>query len=146
MPFKPLRLLIAYDNDGGRCGTVVPRLKELLEARAFAVDTFEIGSGEADLDGYAGVLIGTPVMGLALRGAGPTAKVAEFINTVEGLDEKKVALFCVYDVRPGDIFDRMKNLVYERGAEYVAEWPYWRLRPEDGETMLPAECMVRIRS
>lgn len=146
MPFKPLRLLIAYDNEGGRCGIVIPRLKELLEARAFSVDLFEIGSGTVDLEDYKGVLIGTPVTGLALRDASPTAKVTEFIQNVEGLDEKKVALFCVYDIRPGDIFDRMKNLVYERGAEYVAEWPYWRLRPQDGETMLPAECMVRIRN
>ena len=146
MPFKPVRVLIAYDNQGGRCGAVIPRMRELLEARAFEVEEFEIGSGAVDLDAFRGVIIGTPVTGLAIRDAGPTAKVAEFINSVEGLDEKKVALFCVYDVRPGDIFDRMKNLVYERGAEHVAEWAYWRLRPEDGETMLPAECMVRIRS
>lgn len=146
MPFKPLRLLIAYDNDGGRCGLVVPRMKELLEARAFAVEVHEIGSGEVDLEDYNGVILGTPVTGLAIRNTGPTAKVVDFINATEGLDEKKVALFCVYDVRPGDVFDRMKNLLYERGAEYVAEWPYWRARPADGESMLPAECMVRIRS
>lgn len=146
MPFKPLRILIAYDNSGGRCGLVVPRMKELLEARAFEVDTVELGSGPVDIEAYRGIILGTPVTGLALRAAGPSAAVSEFINTAEGLDEKKVALFCVYDVRPGDIFDRMKNLLYERGAEYVAEWPYWRLRPADGEAMLPAECMVRIRS
>ncbi len=146
MPFKPVRLLIAYDNAGGRCGSVVPRMKELLEARAFEVDTLELGNGDVDLDSYKGVIIGTPVTGLALRDAGPTAKVAAFINDTEGLDEKKVALFCVYDLRPGDVFDRMKNLVYERGAEHVAEWAYWRARPDDGETALPAECMVRIRS
>lgn len=145
MPFKPIRLLIAYDNDGGRCGMVVPRMKELLEQRAFQVDVVELGAEPVDLEDYRGVIIGTPVPGLALRNTGPTAKVVEFINTVEGLDEKKVALFCVYDVRPGDVFDRMKNLVYERGGEHVAEWPYWRLRPADGETMLPAECMARIR-
>jgi menaquinone-dependent protoporphyrinogen IX oxidase len=146
VPFKPVRLLIAYDNEGGRCGLVVPRMKQLLEERAFEVDVFEIGSGEADLEPYKGVVLGTPVTGLAIRNTGPTAKVVDFITSVEGLDEKKVALFCVYDVRPGDVFDRMKNLIYERGAEHVAEWPYWRMRPEDGDTILPAECMVRIRS
>lgn len=145
MPFKPKRVLIAFDNEGGRCGIVVPRMKMLLEDRAFEVETYELGSGEADLDSFDGVLIGTPVKGLGLRNVGPTPRVAEFINTVAGLDEKKVGLFCVYDVREGDVFDKMKNLVYERGAEYVSEWAYWRLRPEEGETILPAECMIRVR-
>lgn len=145
MPFKPIRLLIAYDPAGGRCGAVVPRMKELLEERAFEVDVHEIGSGDVDLEPYKGVVLGTPVSGLAVRSTGPTQKVVDWINTTEGLDEKKVALFCVYDVRPGDIFDKLKNVVFERGAEVVVEYPYWRLRPEDGEDQLPAECMVRIR-
>lgn len=145
MPFKPIRLLIAHDPAGGRCGLVVPRMKELLELRAFEVDVHEIGSGEVDLEPYAGLIIGTPVTGLALRNVQPTQKVADFISNAEGLDEKKVALFCVYDVRPGDIFDRMKNLVYEKGAEYVAEHAYWRLRPTEEDYVIPAECMIRIR-
>ncbi len=146
MPFKPLRLLIAYDNAGKRCGGVVARMKELLEERAFLVDTFELGSNTPDLDDYQGVVIGTPVRGLAVRDAGPSAAVAQFIENAPGLDEKKVAIFCVYDVRPGAVFDRMKNLLNARGAEVVTEYPYWRLQPRDGEDGLPAECMVRIRT
>lgn len=146
MPFKPLRLLIAYDAAGNRCGRVVSRMKELLEERAFEVDIRELDGQPVDLDEYQGVILGTPVRGLALRDAGPTEKVSAFIKDTEGLDEKKVALFCVYDVRPGAVFDRMKNLINERGAEVVTEYPYWRLQPRDGEDLLPAECMVRIRT
>ena len=146
MPSKPLRLLIAYDADGNRCGRVVKRMKELLEARAFEVDVFELGGAVPDLDDYQGVVIGSPVRGLSLRDTGPTEKVATFIKTAEGLDEKKVAIFCVFDVRPGTVFDRMKNLLNERGAEVVTEYPYWRMQPTDGEDGLPAECMVRIRT
>lgn len=146
MPFKPLRLLIAYDAAGNRCGRVVARMKELLEERAFEVDTFELGGETPDLSDYQGVVIGSPVRGLAVRDAGPTPKVAQFIEQAEGLDEKKVAIFCVFDIRPGNIFDRMKNLLNARGAEVVTEYPYWRLQPRDGEDGLPAECMVRIRT
>lgn len=146
MPFKPLRLLIAYDAAGKRCAAVVARMKELLEHRAFEVDVHELGGEVPDLDDYAGVVLGTPVRGLALRDAGPTQAVAAFIEQADGLDEKKVAIFCVYDVRPGTVFDRMKNLLNERGAEVVTEYPYWRLQPHDGEELLPAECMVRIRT
>ncbi len=146
MPFKPLRLLIAYDAAGHRCSAVVPRMKQLLEERAFEVDVWEIDGEAPDLDEYQGVVIGSPVRGLALRDGGPTAKVAAFIQSTEALDEKKVAIFCVFDVRPGTIFDRMKNLLNERGADVVTEYPYWRVQPADGEDLLPAECMVRIRT
>jgi menaquinone-dependent protoporphyrinogen IX oxidase len=146
VPFKPLRLLIAYDSAGKRCGMVVPRMKQLLEERAFEVDVWEIDDQSPDLDDYQGVVIGTPVRGLALRDSGPTAKVAAFIQNTEALEEKKVALFCVFDVRPGTVFDRMKNLLNERGADVVTEYPYWRLQPADGADLLPAECMVRIRT
>lgn len=145
MPFKPLRLLIAYDPAGQRCDLVVPRMKELLVARGFDVDVHPIGSGTADLGDYSGVIIGTPVTGLGLRGTGPTTAVTDWITAQDELDEKKVALFCVFDVRQGDVFDKMKNLILEKGAEYVAEYGYWRARPTDGETLLPAECMIRIR-
>lgn len=145
MSFKPLRVLVAYDPAGNRCAPIVPRMKELLELRAFEVDIHEIGSEEVDLDPYVGVIIGTPVTGLAVRNAGPTQAVADWINAQDALDEKKVALFCVFDLRPGDVFDKMKNLINEKGAEYVCEYAYWRLQPHDGETLLPAECMVRIR-
>lgn len=145
MSFKPVPLLIAYDPAGGRCGAVVPRMKQLLEDRAFKVEVAELGQGPVDISEYTGLIVGTPVAGLALRNVQPSPAVTSFLQEAEGLDEKKVALFCVYDVRPGDIFDRMKNLVSERGAEYVAEYAYWRLKPDDGEELLPAECMVRIR-
>jgi menaquinone-dependent protoporphyrinogen IX oxidase len=146
VPFKPLRLLIAYDAAGRRCSAVVSRMKQLLEERAFEVDVWEIEGESPDLDDYQGVVIGCPVRGLALREAGPTAKVATFIQNAEALEDKKVALFCVFDVRPGTVFDRMKNLLNERGADVVTEYSYWRLQPADGEDLLPAECMVRIRT
>lgn len=146
MPFKPLSLLIAYDPAGKRCGAVVPRMKQLLEERAFEVDVWEIDDTPPDLEAYQGIVIGSPVRGLAIRDSGPTPKVAKFIQSAEALEEKKVAIFCVFDVRPGTVFDRMKNLLNERGADVVTEYPYWRLQPADGADLLPAECMVRIRT
>lgn len=146
LSFKPIRLLIAYDPARGHCGLVVPRMKKMLEDRAFTVDVHEIDGSPVDLADYSAVIFGTPMPGVGLRRSGPTEKVEQFIAGLEGLDEKKFALFCVYDVGFGTTFDRLKNLLMEKGAEYVAEHPYWRLRPQDGEHILPAECMIRIRS
>lgn len=115
----------------------------MLESRAFHVDLFDIAGHIPDVSAYHGVVIGTPVTGL--RGSGPSAPVEDFIARVEGLDEKKAGIFSVYEVLPGKALERMKNLLFEKGCEVVVEHAYWRLRPHDGEQIVPAECMVRIR-
>lgn len=145
MPFKPLRLCIVVDNAGGRCTRVVDRMKEMLEHRAFIVDTHEVGQGPLDLAPYAGLIFGTPVPGLGIRGVGPSRRLREFIEQLPALDGTRVAIFCVYDLRPGDTFDRMKNLLFEKGAEFVAEQAFWVLRPHEHDHIIPAECMIRIR-
>lgn len=145
MPFRPLRLLILFDDTRGYCGRVVPRMKEMLEQRAFLVDVHRIQDGPVDITPYAGLVIGTPVFGLGIKGVGPTPALTKFIEDLEDLDEKKVALFCVYELRPGTTFDRMKGLILEMGADFVAAHGYWLLRPCHQEHIIPAECMVRIR-
>lgn len=145
MPFSPIRLLVLYDDARGYCGRVVPRMKELLEHRAFVVDTHRIQDGPVDIAPYSGLVIGSPVFGLGIKGVGPTAALTTFIEGLSGLDEKRVALFCVYETRPGTTFDRMKGLVLQQGAEFVASHGYWLLQPHRDEHIIPAECMVRIR-
>ena len=145
MPFKPLRLCIVHDNARGYCGRVIPLMKEMLEDRAFEVDTHEVGQGPLDIRPYAGLILGTPVTGLALRGVGPSRALRDFVEAMPDLDGMKVALFCVYEIRPGNTFDRMKNLIFEKGAEFVAEHAYWMLEPAHHAHIIPAECMIRIR-
>lgn len=148
MPFKPIRLLIAYDDTRGLCGAVVPRMKQMLEERAFQVDTFVIGgsAGETpDLEPYNGVIVGAPVLRLGLRPSTLPASVAGFLDAAESLDEKKLAVFSVYGVWPGTMVEALKQKVGELGGECVAEYAYWRLKPEWGEHVVPAECMIRIR-
>jgi hypothetical protein len=145
MPFTPIRLCIVYDNARGHCGRVVPRMKQLLEHRAFLVDTHEVGAGPLDIAPYRGLILGTPVIGLGLRGEGPSRKLRTFLEALPDLDEHLVAIFCVYELRPGNTFDRMKNLVFEKGARFVAEQAFWVLQPHRDDHIIPAECMVRIR-
>ncbi|HJN74375.1 MAG TPA: hypothetical protein QGF58_10630 [Myxococcota bacterium] len=147
MPFSPPRLLVAYDDADGLCPTVVPRLVELLEDRAFQVEEHVIGDRPESLDlyGYQGLVVGTPSYGLGLRGAGPSERVQRFIEAQEDLDEVRVAVFCVYKVRPGNSLRNTRQLVRDRGGEVVCTFAYSKLRPEHDEHVLPAECMVRIR-
>jgi menaquinone-dependent protoporphyrinogen IX oxidase len=146
LPFQPIHLLIAYDDARGLCARVVPRMKEMLEHRAFLVDVHRIQDGAVGIGPYRGVILGTPAFGLGIRGVGPTPALSEFVQRhLADLDEVKAAVFCVYDLRPGDTLDRMKALVQERGAQLVAAHAYPRLRPSRGEHVIPAECMVRIR-
>jgi hypothetical protein len=145
MPFVPLRLCIVYDNARGHCGRVVPRMKTMLENRAFLVDTHEIGQGLLEVGRYRGLIFGTPVTGLGIRGEGPSRALRAFIEGLPSLDEHQVAIFCVYETRSGNTFDRMKNLLFDKGAHFVAEQAFWALRPLENDHVIPAECMVRIR-
>ncbi|MBN1336767.1 MAG: hypothetical protein JXB39_12485 [Deltaproteobacteria bacterium] len=145
MPFRPLRLCIVYDGARGLCDRVVPRMRVMLEHRAFLVDTHEVGQGGIDLDACQGLVLGSPATGLAIRGAGPSARLRTWVEAVPSLERVRVALFCVYDTRPGATLDRMETLVRSRGAEVVARQAYWALAPRRDDHVLPAECMVRIR-
>jgi hypothetical protein len=144
LPFTPLRLLILIDDDRGWCGRVVQAMKEMLEHRAFLVDVHRIQDGPIDVRAYRGLVVGSPVYGVGLRGVGPTEALTRFVQALPDLEGKKAAVFCVYPLRPGLTLDRMKGLMLEKGCELVAAHPYSLLRPS-GEHIIPAECMVRIR-
>lgn len=148
MPFTPLRLLVAYDPAGGLCGGVLPRMKQLLEDRAFEVDVMEIPEDPepVDLYDYAGLILGTPAFGIGWRGVGPTERVERWVKAqAEELDEVRVAIFCVAQLRPGWTLRNTQQLVRDLGGEVVCTQAYSALRPEHEEHVLPAECMVRIR-
>ncbi|MCB9743219.1 MAG: hypothetical protein H6741_14355 [Alphaproteobacteria bacterium] len=148
MSFKPLRLLIAYDPEGGLCARVVPRMKQLLEDRAFEVDVMEITDDPQPVDLYecAGLVLGTPAFGLGWRGVGPTERVARWVKAqADELDEVRVAVFCVAQTRPGWTLRNTRQLVRDLGGEVVCSQAYAAWNPSHEEHVLPAECMVRIR-
>ena len=148
MPFKPLRLLIAYDEARGLCGRVVPRMKELLEDRAFSVELLPISDNPEPIDfyDYDGLILGTPAFGLGWKGVGPTPKVEAWVKAQDGeLDEVRVAVFCVYELRPGWTLRNTRQLVLDEGGDVVCSQAYSAARPQVEEHILPAECMVRIR-
>jgi len=119
---------------------------QLLRERAFLVETHEIGAGPVDIKSFDGLVIGSPVFGLGIKGVGPTEALARFVDSYcNDLSSIKVALFAVYKVRLGVTLDRMKGMIMGKGGTVVAALPYWFGRVENGEHMLPAECMVRIR-
>lgn len=146
MPFQPVRLLVITDDRRGHTERVVPRLKQLLEHRAFIVDTWKVRDGPVDVAPYKGLVWGSPVFGLGLSGVGPTPELTRFVlDELPDLQGRKVAVFCVYETRPGLTLDRMKGLAFEKGADLVAAqaYPFWS--PRRDEHVLPTECMVRIR-
>ena len=147
MTFRPLHLLIAYDDTHCLCGRVVPRMKTLLEDRAFRISTLELQDtpSELELSDYHGLVLGTPALGLGLRGVGPSPRVRAFVESLGPLEELKVAIFCVFEGRPGYTLRNTRQLVLDHGGQVVATQAYWALRPARDEHILPAECMVRIR-
>ena len=140
MPFEPLRLLLLFDDAHGFCGRVVPRMRSLLEQRAFLVDLCEVNSAKVgDLAPYDGLVIGSPVLGVRGR---PTEAL---VRAIPSLGDRAVALFCVFLVRAGATLEQMRALVAAKGGRVIAEQPYALTRPRHGDHVLPTECMVRIR-
>jgi hypothetical protein len=148
LPYKPIRLLIAYDPSKALCDRVVPRMKSLLEQRAFEVDVQPLSAETAatlDLSPYRGVILGVPVAGLGIKGDEVGETVLKFIEQAEVLEEKKLALFTVFSVSPGRILRKLRDAVEARGCVVVVDHAYNRFSPERDEHILPAECMCRIR-
>lgn len=142
MPFQPKPLLVVHDPRGGHTARVVPRMQTMLQDRGFAVTVATVESAPTDLEDFAGVVVGTPT---TLRGDGPSEAVLGWLARAEALDEKKVAIFSTFWALPGGALDKLRARLNEAGAEVVVEHAYWLARPAEGEHVLPAECMVRIR-
>ena len=125
---------------------VVPALVTLLEHRAFLVDTHRIQDGPVDISPYRGLIIGSPSFGLGIRGAAPTEALDAYVrDELPDLDDLGVALFVVYQVRPGTSLDRMRGMIFDKGAELVVAHAYSRFRLDPSDHTIAAECMVRIR-
>ncbi|MDP6190977.1 MAG: hypothetical protein QF872_09250 [Gammaproteobacteria bacterium] len=146
MPFKALKLLLAYDNTRGHCGRVADRMDKMLEDRAFTVDSLPLTSGEetADLDDYDGLILGIPVLGLG-RQAGVTDVMRSFVVGLDDLDEQRVALFIVYEFRHGTALERFSRFVEDEGGEIIGGRLYKAFSIGEQEHELPTECMIRIR-
>ena len=145
MPFEPIPLLILIDDTGGRCGQVVPRMKALLEHRGFVVTVHRVADGPIDVRPFTGIVLGAPTFGVGLKDLPPTDALADYLDTLEDIDEKQIAVFTVYAAWPGNSLERLKGLVLRLGAQFVAWHGYPMTNLDKGEHVIPTECMVRIR-
>ena len=118
----------------------------MLEQRAFAVDTHAIQDGEIDIDEYRGMIIGSPSLGLGIKGAAPTPEMEAYVRDVlPDMDDMGVAVFAVFELHPGTALDRMKGMVLDKGADVVAAHEYGLFRLDIDDHTIAAECMIRIR-
>ncbi len=142
---SPVRICVLYDNTRGFCARSVRELARLLEQRAFIVTTHDIADGPLSLEDYTGVVVGSPVFGLGLRGVGPTHALTRFIADLTSLEGRQVAIFCVYATRPGNTLERMRHMLDAKGANLVVEQAFWVAAPKRDAHVIPTECMVRMR-
>lgn len=147
MPFTPLRLLLVHDPEKGLTSKVVPGMVQRLEQRAFKVDAHTLADVPSDVDpfDYDGLILGTPCFGLGWKGVGPTQALSDWIKDQGGLDDLRIAAFCVYQARPGNTLRNLRQICMDEGAHVVVAQPYGMLNLEEDAHVLPAECMVRIR-
>jgi hypothetical protein len=126
---------------------VLPRLRQQLLDRAFEVDDMALNLPErVTLRDYDGLVLGCPVPGAGLRRHGPTPLIDAFVRAQDQLDEVETALFTVFRARAGHTLRNTRQLVVDQGGRVVVQHAYSVLRPQWQEHVLPAECMVRIRT
>lgn len=127
--------------------SVVPRMSEMLAPRGFVVRPNRMQDGPVEL-GDARVLmlgLGTPTFGLSIRSRASNDAFVEYAQAMGGIEDVNIAVSTVCQTRPGDSLQRLKGLARRVGARFVA-WPgYPRLNVSQGDHVLPAECMVRVR-
>ncbi len=146
MPFTPIQLLILFDDQRGYCKKVIPRMTEMLEQRAFEVTTHAIQDGPVDIEPYRGLIIGSPAFGVGIKGVAPTAALEAYVrDELPDLDDLQVAVFVVFEIHPGTSMDRMKGMIFDKGAELVVAKEYGLFRLDVDDHTIPAECMIRIR-
>lgn len=145
--FEPLRLLLLADPAFGYCTRVLPRMKQLLEDRAFQVDEVLLDPPPPtlDIEPYDGLVLGVPVPGLGMRGGGLSPRVVRFVESLGDLDEVRVVLFCVYVFRPGNTLELLRELLESHGADVMVARELSFISSGRDEHVIPAECMVRIR-
>ncbi len=146
MPFKALKLLIAYDNTRGHCGRVAGRMAKMLEDRAFSVECLALSTGaeQIELDDFDGLVLGIPVLGLG-RQAGVSDIMRKFVTGLDDLDELRIALFVTYEFRHSTALERFSRFVEDEGAEVISGRLYKAFSVSEQEHELPTECMIRIR-
>ena len=146
MPFVAPRILYVSHDDGGGFEQVLSTIQTMLEDRAFEVDRYAVGrdAAPADLEGYAGIVIGTTVQGLGF-GAGLSPDLKQSVEELGDLEEIRVALFSVYRLRPGRVLEELEQFVDGLGAEVVARQALGGKNMNKAIHFIPTECMVRIR-
>ncbi len=146
MPFVAPRILYVVHDNGGGFEQVLSTIQTMLENRAFEVDRLLVGQGAApaDLDSYAGIVIGTTVQGLGF-GAELSPELKQCVEGLGDLEEVRVALFSVYRLRPGRVLEDLESFVGGLGAEVVARQALGGKNMDKAIHFIPTECMVRIR-
>jgi hypothetical protein len=146
LPFVAPRILYVAHDSGGGFEQVFSTIQTMLEDRAFAVDLHRVGqdASPANLDAYAGVVIGTTVQGMGF-GVELSPDLKKCVEGLGDLEEVRVALFSVYRLRPGGVLEELESLVDGLGAEVVARQALGGKNMDKGMHFIPTECMVRIR-
>ena len=127
--------------------SVVPRMNEMLAPRGFVVRSNRMQDGPVEL-GDARVLmlgLGTPTFGLSIRSRASNDAFVEYAQAMGGIEDVNIAVFTVYQTRPGGSLQRLKGLALRVGARFVAWHGYPRWDVSRGDHVLPAEGMVRVR-
>jgi len=112
-----MRVAIVYDSSTGKTKAAAEQMAEATRAAGHECSVESIHDADpADVSAADAICVGSWTKGLYVVRQGPTQATIDFIERLEPLDGKQVAVFATYAIAVGKTLQKMASALEARGA------------------------------
>jgi flavodoxin len=118
-----MRVAIVYDSATGTTKAAAEQMGEVASAAGHecSVDSIH-GADPAEVSAADVICVGSWTKGLYIIRQGPTQATIDFIERLEPLDGKQVAVFTTYAIAVGKTLEKMASSLEARGAKVTGRF------------------------
>lgn len=129
-----MNVAIVYDSRTGTTAGAADRMGQIIRAAGHDCSVIPVGQADAmDVASRADALcIGTWTQGLFFAFQHATGAITRFIDQIEDLRGKQVAVFCTYKTSPGGMLSRMSKQLSNKGGLVTGRFKARGPRPAVG--------------
>jgi flavodoxin len=118
-----MRVAIVYDSKTGTTKAVAEQMGEMTRAAGHECRVDSIADADpAAVSGADVICVGSWTKGLYVVFQGPTQATIEFVERLEALDGKQVAVFTTYAIAVGKTLEKMARSLEARGANVTGRF------------------------
>lgn len=118
-----MKIAIVYDSETGTTRAAAEEMATLVREAGHDCSVSPVQSADpATVSAADAVCIGSWCKGLFFAFQHPTAATLDFIDELDGLDDKPVAVFCTYKTAVGGMLNEMAARLERRGADVTGSF------------------------